>query len=261
MSDSAKKVVPSGKKGIDYLPEDDLLPGQKWVCLSFISPEGKIKNCKIRGLKVRGVYDSREEADERATALQKIDPDFDVFVGEVGKWLPWDPDPHDESKVKDVVYNEHELQRLAKAHKEHRQKVKHEEAERKRSMLENAEEHAKENERKNHTMERLRNKLAEAKAKKTNKEIMTTDDPLTTIAGSTGKKKITEKTNDELKEMEEVVMADAKLFNEERNRLESNTKNIVEKEAKLNDLSSKLNKIQSLYKQLQEKKEKSKNAN
>ncbi len=45
----------------------------------------------IRGLKVRGTYNTRDEAEKRAKKLQTIDSDFHVFVGQVGYWLPWDP--------------------------------------------------------------------------------------------------------------------------------------------------------------------------
>ena len=126
---------------VDYLEVDDPIPGQDWVCLSFVSPESMIESkesfkvakflqsvCKdkdmdfkkimeqykdftykfddelqrdfdeqynfktnIRGLKVRGTYSTREEADKRAKRLQGIDSDFHVFVGQVGYWLPWDP--------------------------------------------------------------------------------------------------------------------------------------------------------------------------
>ena len=46
----------------------------------------------IRGLKVRGVYDSRGEAENRAKILHRMDQDHHVFVGSVGQWLPWDPE-------------------------------------------------------------------------------------------------------------------------------------------------------------------------
>ena len=45
----------------------------------------------MRGLKVRGSYSTKEEAEARAKKLQTLDSNFNVFVGEVGKWLPWDP--------------------------------------------------------------------------------------------------------------------------------------------------------------------------
>jgi hypothetical protein len=47
----------------------------------------------VRGLKVRGTYDTIQEAEMRAKRLQKSDPNFNVFVGQVGFWLPWDPEP------------------------------------------------------------------------------------------------------------------------------------------------------------------------
>jgi lipopolysaccharide biosynthesis regulator YciM len=42
-------------------------------------------------LKVRGTFNTRDEAEKRAKKLQTIDSDFHVFVGQVGYWLPWDP--------------------------------------------------------------------------------------------------------------------------------------------------------------------------
>ena len=131
----------SEEEKVDYLEVDDLIPGQNYVCLSFISPENLIESkesfkvakflqaiCKekdmdvsktmeqykdytykfqeeiqkdfdelhnfktnIRGLKVRGTYNTRDEAERRASKLQKTDSDFHVFVGQVGYWLPWDP--------------------------------------------------------------------------------------------------------------------------------------------------------------------------
>ena len=51
-------------KKIDYLTTDPEIPGQRWVCLSFLTPElvKMDKNCNVRSVKVRGVYSSEEEA-------------------------------------------------------------------------------------------------------------------------------------------------------------------------------------------------------
>ena len=126
---------------IDYLSVDDPIPGQNYVCMSFVSPEKLIQDfkafqvckflqsyCKdldlkydeiyskyedyiykyaeelqrdydekneyktsMRGIKVRGVYNTREEAENRAKSLSRNDSSFHVFVGQVGYWLPWDP--------------------------------------------------------------------------------------------------------------------------------------------------------------------------
>ena len=125
----------------DFLSVDQKVPGQNFVCLSFISPEKVLKNketyilheflksiCEeykikdenicdkfedfkykneadltekfteendfqtnVRGVKVRGVYDTKREADVRAKVLQRQDKHHNVFVGQVGYWLPWDP--------------------------------------------------------------------------------------------------------------------------------------------------------------------------
>lgn len=107
---------------IDNLVEDAPISGQKYVCLSFVSPEG-IEGCNIRTLKIRGVYAKYEQAQERAKYLQETDSDFNVFIGEVGKWLPWDPNPED---AKDQVYYEKEMQELVTGYKENLAKAKKE---------------------------------------------------------------------------------------------------------------------------------------
>jgi hypothetical protein len=125
----------------DFLTVDQKVPGQNYVCLSFISPEKILKKkdtfilhqflkslcdtydiseadlCEkfedfkyknettlteqftedndfqtnVRGVKIRGVYDTKREADVRAKVLQRQDKHHNVFVGQVGYWLPWDP--------------------------------------------------------------------------------------------------------------------------------------------------------------------------
>ena len=173
----------------DFLSVDPPIPGQKFVCLSFVSPEkvledkhlyymwhyerhlqskieelnGKLKEAlngedtgveinktepcsfkqfkemfldfeyaqhnkidesfyelndfttTVRGLKVRGVYDTQKEADFRAKQLRSRDPSHHVFRGQVGAWLPWDPNPDD---IADQEYAEDELNTLMKKKKE-----------------------------------------------------------------------------------------------------------------------------------------------
>ena len=149
----------------DYLEVDTAIPGQNYVCLSFISPETIMESkdafkvskflqsyCKeqkldlkdvmkkytdyiykyeeelqkdfdeqnkfqtnIRGLKVRGTYSTREEAEKRAKTLQSIDSEFHVFVGQVGYWLPWDPCA---DKVADEHYINDQLNEMMEKYKE-----------------------------------------------------------------------------------------------------------------------------------------------
>ena len=142
----------------DFLEVDSKIPGQNYVCLSFVSPNKILKEKEIfystkfidyifndndqttqdirekmlnkeipvnynniakiyedwkytrnegleaeffelnnykttmRGIKVRGVYDTHKEASIKAQTLRRKDPSFNIFIGQVGFWLPWDPE-------------------------------------------------------------------------------------------------------------------------------------------------------------------------
>jgi hypothetical protein len=70
-----------------------------------------------RGLKVRGVFGSQDEAELRCKKLREKDPHHDIFVGPVGMWIPWDPDAY---KTGRVEFMEDELNQL------HQEKLKNE---------------------------------------------------------------------------------------------------------------------------------------
>lgn len=63
----------------------------------------------VRGLKVRGVFPTQEEAEMRCKMLRQIDPNHDVYVGPVGLWVPFHPDAY---KTGRVEYLEKELNQL-----------------------------------------------------------------------------------------------------------------------------------------------------
>ena len=69
----------------------------------------------LHGLKVRGVYSTSEQATARAKLLNKKDPYFNVYVADVGEWLPWDPNPED---VQESSYQNEELNKLMTAYKD-----------------------------------------------------------------------------------------------------------------------------------------------
>jgi hypothetical protein len=69
----------------------------------------------IRGVKVRGVYGNPKEAEIKAKKLQGKDKYHNIFMGEVGKWTPWDPSPNE---IKDQEYNNDQLNTLMKKYKE-----------------------------------------------------------------------------------------------------------------------------------------------
>jgi hypothetical protein len=194
-SKSKKLETPETKEYVDLLDEDKPISGQKYVCLSFISPEDHIKNknlfyfekflanfefkktfekytqflhflsykynldfnkltkdmeefveeekdklfltsiddeyksfldikeedlqkeynklhefqTNIRGIKVRGVFGSQEEAELRCKFLRDADPNHDVYVGGVGIWMPFHPEAY---KTGRVEYLEKDLNEL-----------------------------------------------------------------------------------------------------------------------------------------------------
>lgn len=69
----------------------------------------------IRGVKIRGVFATQKEAEIKAKKLQGKDKYHNIFMGDVGKWTPWDPSPHE---VKDQEYNNDQLNTLMKKYKE-----------------------------------------------------------------------------------------------------------------------------------------------
>jgi len=71
----------------------------------------------VRGVKIRGTYTSLQEAQVRAKVLQKLDDSFHVFVGQVGYWLPWDPEA---DHVEGQEYADEELNTLMKKYKENK---------------------------------------------------------------------------------------------------------------------------------------------
>ena len=69
----------------------------------------------IRGIKVRGVFDTVEEAKNRCEFLKKIDNKFDIYISQVGCWCPWAPNPND---LQNQEYSETQLNTLMKQYKQ-----------------------------------------------------------------------------------------------------------------------------------------------
>jgi len=69
----------------------------------------------VRGVKVRRVFGNLEECQYYAKVLQKRYPKDNLYVGPIGKWLPWDPSEH---LMPEVEYAERELNELMRKYKE-----------------------------------------------------------------------------------------------------------------------------------------------
>jgi hypothetical protein len=207
------KYLPDGKenpKYVDLLEEDKPIAGQKFVCLSFVSPEKIIKQkeeflyeefikqwdfkksmekftqflnfiafkypslsfdklmadfndftkeegdslklassisddyktfidnneeqldqkfgelhqfqTSTRGIKVRGVFPTQGEAELRCKLLREVDPNHDIYVGQVGMWVPFHPDAY---KTGRVEYMEETLNQLMADKKKNEDMAKH----------------------------------------------------------------------------------------------------------------------------------------
>lgn len=115
----------------------------------------------VFGLKIRQVCAAMEEAKKRATSLQRTDPDVNIFLGEVGKWLPLCSDL--EYFVKNQEYLEPQLNDLMQGYKENQQLKDEYFEERKRTQVAEAVKQARE--------------AREKRAAETSQEIPTTYSP------------------------------------------------------------------------------------
>lgn len=69
----------------------------------------------IRGIKIRGVFETLKEAEVRAQVLKRLDERFHVYVAQVGCWCPWSPNPDD---IENQEYAESQLNTLMKNYRE-----------------------------------------------------------------------------------------------------------------------------------------------
>tara|TARA_B100000085_G_scaffold12368_1_gene10707 strand:+ start:577 stop:1206 length:630 start_codon:yes stop_codon:yes gene_type:complete len=108
------------------------VPGQLFACLSVVGPECPQKNDKF-GIKIRGAFNSRDEAASHAKRLQKEDATFDIYVVDMYKWLLIPPDAN---AIEDVHYTNEKLEELMSGYRENQQMAAKMFAERKKDMME-----------------------------------------------------------------------------------------------------------------------------
>jgi hypothetical protein len=76
----------------------------------------------IRGIKVRGVFATQGEAELRCKLLREVDPNHDIYVGQVGMWVPFHPEAY---KTGRVEYMEETLNELMSDKKKNEDMAKH----------------------------------------------------------------------------------------------------------------------------------------
>ena len=140
ISDKKKKVIDEAvERQIRSLSLDEnvdkdteKVSGQNYALISVVSPQGSQKSENIC-LKIKGVFNTLEDANKHAEMLQKIDSTFDIYVVEMYSWLLVPPDPtlieqkHVDSKLNEIIGGHRESQLKAKMYFE----------ERKRELIEN----------------------------------------------------------------------------------------------------------------------------
>ncbi len=224
---------------IDTLLEDSDLPSdQKFACYSFVSPEG-IKNCTMRAFKFRGAYATYEEAKARADCLAKSDPNFNVFVGECGKWLPWDPSL-ESKQAGDSHYHDERLQQLIDGYTANTKKAAQQEAERKREMLD---ENVRREGDKTNARERLKRKYKE-KQDRLEKEEREREKEEGPRSAPVQQAQPVQKQDPE----------SASQIKAEVDRLTSNQALIAQSTENIMSVDDKINKLQQKYKQMTSKK-------
>jgi len=98
----------------------------------FERMDSKNERVTMRGMKVRGVFRNIDEANQRAEQMRDFEPAFNVFVGQVGYWMPFNPISIDSV---DSVYAEQQLNELIKGKNEEEEKVKAQFNSRKEDMI------------------------------------------------------------------------------------------------------------------------------
>ena len=107
------------------------VPGQLYACISLVGPDCPQKNDKF-GLKIRGCFNSRDEAASHAKRLQKEDATFDIYVVDMYKWLLIPPD---RDHIEDVHYNDEKLEEIMSKYRENQAMASKMFEERKRDLM------------------------------------------------------------------------------------------------------------------------------
>lgn len=80
MAPSSSSSAPIPFDAPDVLDVDPItVLGLQFAAVSFVSPEGQQKADFI-GLKIRGAFSSKDEADHHVRRLHAADPAFDIYV-------------------------------------------------------------------------------------------------------------------------------------------------------------------------------------
>lgn len=103
-----------------------------YFLISFLCPEKIKSENKINpAFKIRGYFKTIEEAQDGAKKLQEKDPYFDIFLGKMGHWMPFNPSI---DTVEEQIYREKELNELMAQYKKQQEEHNKLEEERRQQL-------------------------------------------------------------------------------------------------------------------------------
>jgi hypothetical protein len=128
----------STSRNVDVLDEDVFtVPGQNFALISFVGPDQRQKNEKL-GMKIRGVFNTRDEADAHIRKIRKFDTIMDVYLVDLYKWIliPPPANPLDLEHA-DIKYEESQkyLEDLVAGHRRNNELAKQHFEERKAAII------------------------------------------------------------------------------------------------------------------------------
>jgi chromosome segregation ATPase len=213
---------------VDYLDEDPVISTQKYCVISVLTPKNFVdidNKSTMYTFKVRGSYETVEEAQKRIQYLNSIDSNVNIYLAEVGKWCPFDDDPE---KAKDAVYKDEELNRLMQGYKENQEKGKQLFEQRKAEMVAKA--------------------LADTKEKKAKikeQDILEKQKVLDSTSGAD-----TPKIETSLQEKEKEVKDKEEKIKEGKKEVEQKKELIHSKEDKIRKLNDEVNAAKKKYEEM-----------
>jgi hypothetical protein len=111
----------------DYLT----VPGQLFALISMVGPDMPQKNEQL-GLKIRGCFSTKDEAESHAKRLQKDDALVDIYVVDMYKWLLIPPD---RLQIDNVHYQNEKLEEIMSKYRENQSAASAMFEKRKRDMI------------------------------------------------------------------------------------------------------------------------------
>ena len=98
---------------------DEKVHNQEWYCVSFLTENGK----SLVGIKISGCFETESAANDHSSALRDINESFNVLVGKLYEWSPFNPDP-DSVEAGESEYADPQLNETMKKKKENEHKAK-----------------------------------------------------------------------------------------------------------------------------------------